>query len=253
MKILVGNTGFVGTNLKQQIKFDYEFNSKNIQNISECPDGLDLYLSCLPATKWLINQNIIKDFENIKSLISILKTKNYNRVYLLSTIDVYCDSPLKSNEDYNPNFSGLNYGSNRLIFEHMVKEFVGYLNLSIIRLPALFGHSLKKNIIYDLLNNNNLDSLNLNSYYQWYDLKDLNFDIQRLTKNYNNFQTVNFFTEPIYTEKLVKLFFPNKDLNYKSNLVKYDYSTKFFSNGYIYNEEIVLNKIKNFLYEVRNQ
>lgn len=253
MRILVGNTGFIGTNLKQKIEFDYEFNSKNIKNISECPDGLDLYLSCLPATKWIINQNIEKDFENIKSLISILKTKKYNRVYLLSTIDVYCDSPLKSNEDYDPNFSGLNYGSNRLIFEYMIKEFVEYTNLLIIRLPALFGNYLKKNIIYDLVNDNNLDNLNLNSYYQWYDLNDLSFDIEKLEKEYNTVQTFNFFTEPICTEKLVKLFFPNKNLKYKGNLVKYDYTTKFFDGGYMYNEETVLNKVKNFLYEIRNK
>ena len=30
MKILIGSTGLVGTTLKETIDFDYEFNSKNI-------------------------------------------------------------------------------------------------------------------------------------------------------------------------------------------------------------------------------
>ena len=35
MNILVGNTGFVGKNLKENIKFEYEFNSTNIEKIIE--------------------------------------------------------------------------------------------------------------------------------------------------------------------------------------------------------------------------
>jgi hypothetical protein len=33
MKLLVGNTGLIGTTLKDNIKFDYEFNSKNLEEL----------------------------------------------------------------------------------------------------------------------------------------------------------------------------------------------------------------------------
>ena len=41
MKILIGNTGLVGTTLKETIKFDYEFNSKNLNEFlnNEYKDG----------------------------------------------------------------------------------------------------------------------------------------------------------------------------------------------------------------------
>lgn len=252
MKILVGNTGLIGQNLKQKINFDYEFNSKNIKDIDLCVDGCDLYLSCLPATKWFINQNIEKDFANINSIISYLSKKRYKNIFLFSTIDVYSDSPINVDEDYCPNFSGLNYGSNRLLFEHLIKQFISYENCYIFRLPALFGKFLKKNIIYDLLNNNRIDSINLNSYYQWYNLENLEDDIKSLIIKNPKSDIFNLFTEPIYTEELVANVFPEFKLKARNDLVRYDWKTKHFSSGYVCDKDIVLNQIKKFVYEVRN-
>ena len=42
MNILVGNTGFVGKNLKEKIAFDYEFNSSNIEKLKECKPNSDI-------------------------------------------------------------------------------------------------------------------------------------------------------------------------------------------------------------------
>ena len=60
MKILIGNTGLVGQTLKESINFDFEYNSKSIHSYSP-PNGCDLYLSCLPSTKWLINKDTKTD------------------------------------------------------------------------------------------------------------------------------------------------------------------------------------------------
>ena len=98
MKILIGNTGLIGKNLKDQQEFDYEFNSKNINELDQCPDNCDLYLSCLPATKWYINQNIEQDLNNILNIFFHISKKKYRKVYLFSTVDVYCNSPLHVNE-----------------------------------------------------------------------------------------------------------------------------------------------------------
>jgi nucleoside-diphosphate-sugar epimerase len=251
MKILIGNTGFVGKNLKQQ-KFDFEFNSKNIEDIVDCPDECDLYLSCLPATKWMVNQNIQKDYKNIQNIISIISKKKYGNIYLFSTIDVYGDSPLKVDEDYFPNFSGLTYGSNRLLFEYLVRELVDYKNFYTFRLPALFGKFLKKNVIYDLLTNNRVEHININSYYQWYNLENLIGDIDNLTLNNKNASIFNLFNEPIYTEELVKHIFPEFELKLKGDLIKYNYITKYSSTGYLYSKNEVLDQLKKFVYEIRN-
>lgn len=253
MKILVGNTGLIGQTLKEKIKFDFEFNSKNICEIEKCPDNCDLYLSCLPATKWLINQNIKEDILNIQKIISILEKRDYNNIFLFSTIDVYTDSPLEVNEDYNPNISGLNYGSNRLLFEHMVSKFINYKHVYIFRLPALFGKFIKKNVIYDLLNNNNVDSINLNSYYQWYNLNNLVDDVYNLVSKNSESNLFNLFTEPIYTEHLVSEIFYEFKLKVKKDLITYNWKTKYSLNGYMYSKENILNQIREFVYEIRNQ
>lgn len=250
MNILVGNTGFVGKNLKEKITFDYEFNSSNIEKLKECKTYSNIYLSCLPATKWKVNQNLYQDIKNINKLIEFLKDNKYNNVYLISTIDVYSDSPLEVDEDYKPNFSSINYGSNRLFFEYYLKEVIDFKNFKIFRLPALYGKYLKKNVIFDLINNNQLEKINLNSYYQWYDLNDLANHI----KQFSSFdgEVFNLFTEPIHTYELVNTFFPDKKIGYFGNTIKYNFKTKYSENKYLYDHEESLNKIRSFLNEIRN-
>lgn len=245
MNILVGNTGFVGKNLKEKINFDYQFNSSNIEKLLECPSECDIYLSCLPATKWKVNQNLYQDIQTINQLINIIKGNKYNNVYLISTIDVYSDSPLEVDEDYKPNFSSLNYGSNRLFFEYYLKEVIDCKNFYVFRLPALFGKNLKKNIIFDLINNNQLEKINLNSYYQWYDLNDLADHIRQLSSFDGG--VFNLFTEPVYTQDLVKKFFSDKEIGYFGDVINYNYKTKYHNTGYFYNSQESLIKIKNFL------
>lgn len=247
MKILIGNTGFVGQNLREQMSFDYEFNSKNIRDLVNCPDECDLYLSCLPATKWLVNKNLKDDIKNIFDILNILKDKEYKNVYLMSSIDVYSQSPLESNEDYFPNYPGLSYGSNRLMFESLVREFISYENFYVFRLPALFGNHLKKNVIFDLLNNNQVERINTNSYYQWYDLEDLSSDILRFSSLHKKDSVFNLFTDPVYTKDLVDNFYPNKSIGYHGELVEYRYKTKYFSGGYLYDKQKSIDKIAKFI------
>ena len=83
---------------------------------------------------------------------------------------------------------------------------------TIIRLPALFGKGLRKNVLYDLLHKKHLDKINLNSSYQFYNLKNLNNDIDKALEN--NLETLNIATEPIKLSEVVKLCF---DFRIKSN------------------------------------
>ena len=253
MKILVGNTGLIGKNLKEKINFDFEFNSSTINEIVKCPNECDLYLSCLPATKWKINNDVVSDIVNIKNIISTLSKNKYRKVFLFSTIDVYSDSPFEVDETYNPNYSGLNYGSNRLLFESLVKNFLSYDKYCIFRLPALFGKFLKKNVIYDIINNNRLENINLNSYYQWYSLDNMVDDVFNLELKSGEFCIFNLFSEPIYTEKLVQLVFPEVSLNNRGELIRYDWRTKYSDSGYLCDSDSILDKIQRFVYEIRNQ
>lgn len=249
MKILVGNTGLVGTTLQDKINFDLSFNTQNIYKFHDVNlNNSDLYLTCLPSTKWIVNRNIKQDIDNINYLISILQKFEYNNIILISTIDVYCDSPIESDENYNPNFSDLNYGSNRLIFEKMVKKFLSYKNLKIFRLPALFNKHIKKNILYDLLNNNNINEINLNSKYQWYNLDNLYYDIEKHI--HSNHEIFNLFTEPLDTVEIIKLFPHYLDkVSSNKNEIIYNFKTIHTNTGYLKTKEEVIIEIKKFLNE----
>jgi len=255
MRILVGNTGLVGSNLSKQMHFDKTFNSKNIDKFDKyVDDGATLYLSCLPATKWLINQSDIskrKDYENCEKLINIFSKKKYDRLVLISTIDVYLGSDQGLDEDAKLIPSEMSYGENRLHFEKAISNELDYNSLNIYRLPALFGQGLKKNILFDLINKNNLDKINTNSYYQWYNLNRLSSDINNINLIDND--VVNLFTEPVYTKDLLDKYFLNQEIGYHSEEpIVYEYKTKFFESGYIDSAKNVIKEIGEYLNENRN-
>lgn len=253
MKILVGNTGLVGQTLKEYQKFDFEFNSKNINDFEKLvPDNCEIWLSCLPATKWMVNKNLEEDLKNILNITEILKTKTYSKIILISTIDVYNDSPLLVNEDYNPNFSNLSYGNNRLLFEKLIELFLITEDLKIYRLPALFNKKIKKNILFDLLNNNNVENINVNSQYQWFNLDRL-FSFIEETKSYSR-KLFNVFTEPVQTFEILK-YFPSclDKVKYEQKHVIYNYKTNLNDSGYIQSNTEVITDIKNFINEFSNK
>jgi hypothetical protein len=250
MKILIGNTGLVGQTLKENIKFDFEYNSKSIHNYSP-PNGCDLYLSCLPSTKWLINKDTKTDIETVVDIIKSIGNVTYRNIYLISTIDVYENSPTGSDEDFDPVFKNFSYGSNRYLFEKMVTKHLNYENVKVFRLPALFSKNIKKNILYDLLNNNNIHMINKNSSFQWYNLNDLVSDINLYGKNYSNEIVFNLFTEPLESEEIINLFPSHKEKVIHSEIkIQYDYTTKYSSTGYIKPKEVILNEIKKLVNEI---
>ena len=145
---LIGYTGFVGSNLDKQFKFDYKYNSKNIKDIQY--KEFDLVICAgVRAQKWLANQYPEQDLKEIDSLIENLKTIKAKKFVLVSTIDIY-KIPINVNENTRIETDNLHaYGKNRYYLEKWVMEnFDDYL---ILRLPALFGQGLKKNFIYDLI------------------------------------------------------------------------------------------------------
>lgn len=148
MKILVGHTGFVGSNLAQQTNFDLSFNSKNISDAFGLNPDFMIY-SGVRAEKFLANKNPETDFNIILDAIENIKKINPKQIVLISSIDVY-QNPQELNEDFETvSETQEAYGKNRLYLENWVKNNIK--NHLILRLPALFGINLKKNFIYDLI------------------------------------------------------------------------------------------------------
>ena len=100
------------------------------------------------------------------------------------------------------NLDGLHaYGLNRFNLETFVRG--RYEERSqILRLPGLVGPGLRKNIIYDLKHDNNIDKINGSNVYQFYPMNNLWKDID-LTKNIG---LTNLSTEPISSAQVAEIF-----------------------------------------------
>ncbi len=145
---LVGYTGFVGSNIALSKKFNEYFNSKNIDTIGQYNYDVVVYAG-VTGTKYFANLYPEDDFKHITATIDNLKNIRTKKLVLISTVDVY-NNPVNKNEDYSLTHDGsLSYGNNRLFLEQWVENNID--NYHIIRIPALYGHNLKKNFIYDII------------------------------------------------------------------------------------------------------
>lgn len=201
---LIGHTGFVGGNLDRQHAFTDRFHSRNI---SEMRGGSFHRIVCagVQAKKWWSNQNPEADWQGIASLLEALETVSCEEFILLSTIDVY---PQPSGVDETTEITGPNhvYGAHRLKVEEVVRE--KFPQALIVRLPGLFGDGLKKNVIFDLLHDNNLAQINPNGVYQYYWLGHLWSDLEKARSH--SLPLLNISAEPVPTWEIVDRFFPGK-------------------------------------------
>jgi len=148
MNILVGYTGFVGSNLHSQYNFDRVYNSKNISDAFGSNPDLCIYAG-VRAEKFLANNDPKADMAIIDNAVENIKRIKPKRLVLISTIDVY-KAPYNCDENTSVDEKGLHaYGLNRCHLEKQCADNIA--SCHIIRLPGLFGKNIKKNFIYDLI------------------------------------------------------------------------------------------------------
>lgn len=252
MKALIGFTGFVGGNIAEQEKFDAFYNSSNIDDIKG--KEFDLVVSCgTPSLRWLANKEPENDLKVIQKLIDALKGVNAKKFVLISTIDAY-DTPIDVDEDSDIDEEKQNsYGKHRYMLENFVRENFDY---HIIRLPNLFGNGLKKNIVYDFLNDNEKHKIDSLGIYQWYNLDNIWGDIKKVIDN--DIRTINFATEPCTVKELIKKGFDiDFDNTPTNNHPRYDFQTKYAKlrnkkGKYLYSKDEVLSDLKKFVKGVQN-
>lgn len=146
---LVGYSGFVGSNIYINGKFDAVYNSKNIEQAFGTNPDLLIYAG-LRAEKYLANNAPEKDLELIEQAEDNIKKINPKKLVLISTIDVF-KNPRDVDENSKIDTVNLHpYGYNRYLLELWVRD--NYPDALIIRLPGLFGKNIKKNFIYDYIN-----------------------------------------------------------------------------------------------------
>ena len=151
MVALVGYTGFVGSNIYEEAgdKIDAVYNSKNIEEAFGTNPDLLIYAG-LRAEKYLANNAPARDMELVLQAEDNIARINPKRLVLISTIDVF-KIPKNVDENSEIDTEGLHaYGYNRYQLELWARE--KYPDVLIIRLPGLFGKNIKKNFIYDFIN-----------------------------------------------------------------------------------------------------
>ena len=205
MDLILGGTGFVGSNLRPHFPLAAVADRKSIS----CFYGqsFEKVFCCAPqAKKWWANLNPQQDLREVEQLIRDCSYISVKAEFILfGTIDIF-DPPIGVNELSEESFSEQPYGMHRYLLENRLREIYGE-KLRIIRLPALVGKDLRKNIIYDLLHQNNLHMIPINSHFQWFNLEFLPDVLSFLTMK--EFPVLNVATQPVSTRLIVDRWFPN--------------------------------------------
>jgi hypothetical protein len=228
MDAIVGASGFIGKNLSNMVNgfpvtrayLDSEIGQINVDT---------LYIAAPSAEKWKINGDPGADLANIETLSRNLAKKfNPKQVLLFSTIDVY-ENPMESDELSRVR-EGQSYGGNRARFETLVMH--SFRNVSVFRLPGLFGAYLKKNLFFDLSIGNleQVRGYNPNSSYQYFEISAaLKLALSMKSQSSG---IMNIVSEPIRVAEILELFdLTPVTLESCSPVVHYDVRSIFSGGG----------------------
>jgi nucleoside-diphosphate-sugar epimerase len=249
---LIGYTGFVGSNIAAQHQFDDLYNSSNIADIAG--KSYDLVVSAANRSEmWRINQEAEKDLAEIKEFISHIEKAKIAKLVLISSVGVYKTAD-GVDEDTPIDTDGLTpYGINRYYLETYCRD---HFDTAIVRLPGLFGEGLKKNVIFDLLHDNNVDRIHKDGSYQYYNLGNIWKDISIVLDH--KLSLVNFATPPVKTSELAKYAFDMDFSNTPADIkpavwdMRTEYAQDFdSSDGYICSKQQELDDIKDFVAKER--
>lgn len=196
---IIGGRGFVGSSLTKQYRVDRIIGRDNIAEVFEC-EFATVICCAAPAQKWIANREPEADRQNIERLIGHLETIQCQTFILISTVDVF-KQPVGVNEDTPVDEDGLHpYGLNRRYLETFVEsQFSRHL---IVRLPGLVGPGLRKNVIFDFLNDNNLDTIDSRGIFQFYPMVNLWYDIQ--TASQAQLSLVHLTAKPISVAEVAR-------------------------------------------------
>jgi hypothetical protein len=220
---LIGFSGFVGGTLLKQASFESLYRSTNIGDIAG--EVFDTVVCAgAPAQKWIANRDPETDRQKIEGLIAHLKTIKCKTFILISTVDVF-KNPIGVNESTPLDKSGLHaYGMHRRVLEEFVESH--FSNNLIVRLPGLVGPGLRKNVIFDFLNDNNINAIESRGHFQFYPMVNLWPDI--LIALGAGLKLVHLTAEPISVADVSKQGFGRPFDNALANTpVTYDMRTRY--------------------------
>ena len=188
---LIGHSGFVGGALLRARAFDACYRSTNIDEIRG--RSFDTIVCCgAPAEKWRANRDPEEDRARLATLTDALAEVSVRHFVLISTVDVY-PVPHAVNEHTAIDLAAsAPYGRHRYELEEVCRA---HFDTTVVRLPGLYGRGLKKNAIFDLLNDRPVDAVPGNARFQFYDIDRLWNDVQSVQTA--RVATTNITAEPV--------------------------------------------------------
>lgn len=177
--LVVGATGFVGSNLVGQLRRAgmppaAAISSSEWHELRSRPHFHTVIVAAPHARKWWAAIHPEDDRRICEALANELLAVDCERLVLLSTIDA-TGLTTGFDEDSAPDEPANPYGMNRLWLERRLQS--ARAGVSVIRLPGLFGEGLKKNVLFDILNGRDVSGVHPDDQYQWYSIDWLLRDI----------------------------------------------------------------------------
>ncbi|WP_146134337.1 NAD-dependent epimerase/dehydratase family protein [Glaciihabitans tibetensis] len=249
----MGYSGFVGGNLLRSRNFDLLVRSTNTDELRGQHFSRVVF-SAAKAEKWRANKEPAADLAHIEQLEAVLSSFTTDELVIISTVDVYSD-PRSVDESTLPHTDSLHpYGLHRLQLEQFAR--LRHAATSIVRLPALFGPGIKKNVIYDLMHDNNLDQIHHAGSFQYYNLERLSDDLDRIVEA--KLPLVNITTAPLLTSEIAARCFGREFFNAPTGVTpgSYDVHTQFAevlggTGPYSYGRDDVLRELSAFVQKER--
>lgn len=250
---LIGYTGFVGSTLDKDLSPTHRYRSTNIEEMKG--ESFDHVICAgVQAMKWWANLHPEEDMAGIQRLLDVLTTVKAERFTLISSIDVY---PIPRDVDENSVIEKNGhhaYGLHRLLVEEWIRDRLE--KVCVLRLPGLFGPGLKKNVIYDMVHDNNLEKVHPDGVFQYYDTRQLARDMEMAWNHH--IDLLNLSSEPIATHEIRDRFFPDKQLGGNGpapagydmrslHAVCWQKNNEPARSGYLYQKEEILTQMSDWL------
>lgn len=199
---LIGYTGFVGGNLAAQHRFDERYNSKTVESVRG-RSFRRLVVSAMPAEMWKANRDPDAGRAVLERLWANLSRCQAEEVAIISTVAVYA-TPIAVDEGslIDPTLL-TTYGRHRLELEERARWH--FQRVTVVRLPGLYGPGLKKNAVYDLLHDNQVNKLHAAATYQFYNLGRVWRDVEAALAA--GLKVVNLATEPVTVRDVARAAF----------------------------------------------
>ena len=237
---VVGASGFIGGNLMRMLPSCVAV--RPMHSLGVEISALSTLLIAAPSSlKYSIEINPLKDLDNILALSRSLEVfSQVDRVILFSTIDVYRD--ISSSDEDSETLQTVSYGGNRALLEERLRSI--FPDLIILRVCGIYGHGMKKNLVFDIKNRRELEvaKYSQESKYQFVHIEDviriLSSDTEELPG------VINLASEPLAVSELLSR---SQMVARSEDKITYNIRSKYFKNGYRFSKTYSLNRIWDFL------